>query len=140
MADQLQNFRFHIQPQALTDPFQGITLVFRKTIYEQDQTMNNYIITKLQIFKLQMQYMVNTLHERNLLHLNKVHERNQTMLQNFKLQMQPQAVPVSDVSLYKVTYQEILVSGDLDSDIDPVQSIARVFGETSNRDPHTSRL
>ena len=40
------------------------------------------------------------------LHLNKLHERNQTMynymvaqLQNFKLQMQPQAVPVSDFSL-----------------------------------------
>ena len=67
--------------------------------------------------------MVNTLHERNLLHLNKLHERNQTMLQHFKLQMQPQAVPVSDLSLSKVTYQNILVSADLDHDIDPVQAI-----------------
>ena len=65
--------------------------------------MYKYIFAKLQIFKLQMQYMVNTLHERNLLHRNKLHEWNQIMLQNFKLQMQPQAVPVSDLSLSKVT-------------------------------------
>ena len=48
------------------------------------------------------------------LHLNKLHERNQTMyndmvakLQNFKLQMQLQAMPVSHISLSKVTYQNI---------------------------------
>ena len=46
--------------------------------------------------------------------LTKSQERNQTMfnsivaqLQNFNLQMQPQAVPVSDISLYKVTLQNI---------------------------------
>ena len=45
------------------------------------------------------------------LDLNKAHEkmvtqlhgRNQTMLQNYKLKMQPQAVPVSDLSLSKVS-------------------------------------
>ena len=40
-------------------------------------------------------------------HLNKVHEKNQKMLQNFKLQIQPQSVSVSDISLSKVTYQKI---------------------------------
>ena len=68
MAEQLQNCKLHIQPQAVPDNFQGITIVFRKKIYEQDQTMYKYIVAKLQIFKLQIQYMVNTLHERNLLH------------------------------------------------------------------------
>ena len=81
--------------------------------------------------------MVNTLHERNLLHLNKLHERNQTMLQHFKLQMQPQEVPVSDFSLSKVTYQKILVSDDMDLDLDPVQEIAQVFSEISDSNPHT---
>ena len=140
MVKQLQNFKLHFQPQAAPDLFQGITLVFRKTIYDQDQTTNNYIFAKLQNFKLQMQYMINTLHERNILHLNKVHERNQMTLQNFKLQMKPQAVPVSDFSLSKVTYQNILVSSDLDFDLDPVQAIAWVFSEPSNHEPHTSHL
>ena len=62
------------------------------------------------------------------------------MLQNFKLQIQPQAVPVSDFYIFKVTYQNILVSADLDPDIDPVQAIARVFSKPSNHEPHTSRL
>ena len=74
------------------------------------------------------------------LHLNKVHQRNQTMLQNSKLQMQPQAVPVSDLSISKVTYQNILVSSDMDPDLDPVQEISRVFGKPSNHDPHTCCL
>ena len=112
MVDQLENFKLHIQPQAVPDPFQGITLVFRKMIYEQDQTMYNYIVAKIQNFMLQIQYMVNTLHERNILHLNKVHERNQKMLQNFKLQIQPQAVPVSYISLSKVPSQKIFVSAE----------------------------
>ena len=34
------------------------------------------------------------------LHLKKLHKRNQTMLQNLKLQMQPQEVPVSDFSIF----------------------------------------
>ena len=50
-------------------------------------------------------------------------------LQNFKLQIQPQAVPVSDISLSKVTYQNIFVSSDLAPDIDPFQGITRVFSK-----------
>ena len=64
-------------------------------------------------------------------YLNKVHERNKTMynymvaeLQNLKLQMHPQTVAVSDISLYKVTSQKNFVSADLASDIDPVQGIS----------------
>ena len=30
------------------DIFQGITLVFRETVYERDQTMYNYIVAKIQ--------------------------------------------------------------------------------------------
>ena len=54
------------------------------------------------------------------------------MLQSFKLQMQPQAVPVSDFSLSEFTYQNILVSSYLGSDLDTVQEIAQVFSEPSN--------
>ena len=39
-------------------------------------------------------------------------------IQNIKLQMQLQAVPVSDLSLSKVTYQNIFVSSDLAPDLD----------------------
>ena len=39
MVNQLQNFKHHSQPQTVLDPFQGITLIFRQTIYDQDQTM-----------------------------------------------------------------------------------------------------
>ena len=46
-----------------------------------------------------------------------------TQFQNFKLQMQPQEVPVSDISLSKVTSQKIFVSADMDPDLDPVQAI-----------------
>ena len=42
-----------------------------------------------------------------------------TQHQNFELQMQPQAVPGSDISIYKVTSQNILVSSDLATDLDP---------------------
>ena len=34
MVKQLQNLNLHIQPQAVPDIFQGITLFFIKTIYE----------------------------------------------------------------------------------------------------------
>ena len=61
-------------------------------------------------------------------------------LQNFKLQMQPQVVPVYDLSLDKVTSQKIFVSADLDPDIVLVQAISRVFSETSNHNHHTSSL
>ena len=104
MVKQLQNFKLRTQPQAVPDIFQGISLVFRKLIYERNQTMQIYIFAKLQNFKLKMQYLVNTLHERNILHLNKVCDRNQRVLQYFKLQMQPQVVPVSDFYISKFTY------------------------------------
>ena len=55
-------------------------------------------------------------------------ERIQTMsnsmvaqIQNFKLQMKPQAVPVSDISLYKVTPQKIFALSDLALYLDPFQ-------------------
>ena len=51
--------------------------------------------------------------------LNKVHDRNQTMLQHSKLQNKLQAVPVSDLSLYKVNPHKIFVSSDLVPDLDP---------------------
>ena len=108
MVKQIQNFKLQIQPLGRLsdhfnpdlDLFQGINLVFRETIYERDQTMYNYIVSKLQNVKLRMQYMV------KFLDLKKVHDRNQTMLQNPKLQMQPQAVTVSHLSLYKVYFPE----------------------------------
>ena len=74
------------------------------------------------------------------LHRNKVNQQNQTILQNFKLQMQPQAVPVYDLFISKLTYQKILVSSDLGPDLDPVQEIARVFLEPPNHYPHKSLL
>ena len=74
------------------------------------------------------------------LHYNKVHRQNPKTLQNFKLQMLSQAVPVSDFSIYKVTYQKILVSSDMGPDPDPVQAIARVFIEHSNHEPHSSHF
>ena len=56
-------------------------------------------------------------------------------LQNFKIQMQLQAVPVSDISLSNVTYQKIFVSADLAPDIKPFQGTTRVFSELSKLDP-----
>ena len=76
-------------------------------------------------------------HERMVAQL---HDRNQTRLQIFKLQMKPQVVPVSDLSLIKVTYQKSLVSADMDPILDRVQAITLVFREPSNHDPHTSLL
>ena len=63
IVKQLQIFNLQIQPLGrLSDIFQGttlvsyifqlITLVFREMIYEQDKTMYNYIVTKLQNVKL----------------------------------------------------------------------------------------
>ena len=52
------------------------------------------------------------------LHLNKVYQQNQTMLRNFKLQMQPQAVPVSHFSiLTKPTSRKTVASSDMDPDL-----------------------
>ena len=61
-------------------------------------------------------------------------------IQHFKLKMQPQAVPVSEISLSKVTSHNIFVSSDLDPYLDTFQGITRVFIEPSNIDPYTSRL
>ena len=45
------------------------------------------------------------------------HQRDQTMIRNFKLQMQPQAVPVSDFSiLTNPTSRKTVVSSDLAPD------------------------
>ena len=50
--------------------------------------------------------------------LNKMHQRNQTMIRNFKLQIQPQAVPVSYFSiLTKPISRKIVVSSDLAPDL-----------------------
>ena len=78
MVKQLQNFRLQIQPLGPLsglfnhdlDLFRVITLVFRETICEQDQTVYNYIVAKFQNFKLQMKYMV------NILDLHKVVSQN----------------------------------------------------------------
>ena len=61
-------------------------------------------------------------------------------LQNFKLQMQPQSVPVSDLSLSNVTYHNSFVSSDLALDLDPFQGINKLFSKPSYLDPKTSRL
>ena len=77
--------------------------------------------------------------------LNKVQQRYQEMLQDFKLQMQPQAVPVSDSSiLTKPTSRKIVISSDLAPDssagLDYDGVISQGFRGTSNHDPHISRL
>ena len=72
------------------------------------------------------------------LHDNKLHQQNQTMLQNFKLQMQTKAVPVSDLSiLTKPTSRKIVASSDLATDpsagLDSGGVIAQVFRGPSVR-------
>ena len=79
------------------------------------------------------------------LHLDKVHYQNQIMLQNSKLQMQPQAVPVSYFSiLIKPTSRNIIISSDLDPDLSASLNsgglISQGFRVPSNHDPHISRL
>ena len=59
---------------------------------------------------------------------------------DLELQMQPQEMPVSYLFLAKVNTENIFVSTDLDPDLDPVQAIARVFSETYSHDPHTPHL
>ena len=73
------------------------------------------------------------------------HQRNQTMPQDFKLQMQPQAVPVPDFSiLTNPTARKIVVSYDLAPNLSPSLNsggvIPQEFLGPSNRDPHISRL
>ena len=58
MARQLITFLLQVHPDPYTyghDIFQGITLVFRETIYERNQTKYNDIVRNLQDFKLQIQ-------------------------------------------------------------------------------------
>ena len=79
------------------------------------------------------------------LHLDKVHHQNQTMLRNSKLQIQPQAVPVSNFSiLIKPTSRKIFASSDMATDLssglDYGVAIAPGFRGSSNHDPHISRL
>ena len=73
------------------------------------------------------------------------HQRNQTMLRNSKIQMQPQAVPASDFSiLTNPTSRKFVASSDLDpdpsADLDSGGVIAQGFRGPSNHDPHISRL
>ena len=58
-------------------------------------------------------------------------------LQNLNIQMQPQAVPVSDISLSKGYLEEDFVSDDLAPDIDTFQGPTRVFSKFSNLEPQT---
>ena len=79
------------------------------------------------------------------LHNIKVHQQNQTMLQNLKLQMQPQLVPVSDFSiLTKPTSRMFVASSDLTpyplDNLDSRGVIAQGFCGPYNHDPHISRL
>ena len=43
-------------------------------------------------------------------------------------------------NIIKPTSRKIVVSADLDLDLDPVHAISQVFSEPSNHDPHTSCL
>ena len=79
------------------------------------------------------------------LHDNKAHYQLQTIIRNFKLQMQPQAEPVSDFSiLTKTTSRNILASSDLATDLssglDYGVAVAPGFRGPSNHDPHISLL
>ena len=115
MVKQLQNFKLQLQPLGgfsgifqgttlVSYLFQEITLLFRETIYELDQTMYNYIVANLQNVQLQMQYMVNILTVSDL--------------------------SISKVTSQKIFVSDDL-NPDPDPDPDPVQAIARVSSETS---------
>ena len=110
--------------------------------------MNNYIVKQLQNLKLQIQPLgrLSDIFQRttlvsyifqviNLVFRETKYERDKTMynyifakLQNVKLDMQSM---VNILDLNKVTSQKIVVSDDMNPDLDPVQAIARVFSETS---------
>ena len=111
----------YTQPQIVPGPFQGITLIFRQKIYEQDQTMYNYMVDQLQIFKLQMQPQAMPV---SGFSFAKVTTEKNFVSADLEIQIQSQAVPVSDISLAKVTNENIFVSSDLDPDLDPVQEFA----------------
>ena len=59
-----------------------------------------------------------------------MHKYMVAKIQNFKLQMQLQAVPVSDLSLSKVNCQNIFVSSDMAPDLDPFQGTNQAFSKT----------
>ena len=137
--------------------FQGTTLVFRETIYEQNQTMYNDIVAKLQDVKLQMPSIV------NLLDLNKVTSHNIFVPDDLNPDLdhvQAIAPVFSETSEFFTPFQylcdlehrfqlivvssnlppdpsanlasrDIVVSSDLAPDLDHVQAIAPVFSETS---------
>ena len=69
-----------------------------------------------------------------------MHNYMVAQLQNFKLQMKHQEVPVSNLSLSKITSQNIFVSPHIVPDIDLFQGITHVFSEPSSLDPKTSRI
>ena len=159
MVKQLQIFKLQIQPlrplpdifHAGLDLLQVITLVFRETIYELDQTMYNFIVAKIQNVMLQMQYIV------NLLYLNKVTSQNIFVSDYLNPDLYPvqeiapvfsknskfftslqcelehrsqQIVVYSNLPPYPsadLSSKKIVVSSDLVPDLDPVQAIAPVF-------------
>ena len=121
-----------------------------------DNTCANFLISNMWVPELPyrisspeeaLAFLITKLLDELRSDLNQLHKRNETMLnsivaqlQNFKLQIQLQVVPLSDLYFPKVTSQNIFVSSDISPHLDTVQGIARVFSKTSNLDPHTSRL
>ena len=98
------------------DIFQGITLVFRETTYERNQTMYNDIVAKLQDVKQYVQYMLKIYVSDDL---------NPDLDPIFVSSNLPPD-PSADLAS-----REIVVSSDLAPDLDPVQAITPVFSETS---------
>ena len=67
------------------------------------------------------------------------HEPHTSLLQTQMRFVTPLSIDL-DPEITKPTSRNIFVSADLDPDIDHFQIIARVFSESSNLEPHTSRL
>ena len=146
---QIQPFKLQIQPRGpLSNPFnpdldvfQGITLIFRETIYERNQNMYNDIVAKLQYFKLQMQSTV------NLLDLNKVTSQNIFVSDDLNPDLYPfQAIapvfsktsdfftPLQCLCDLEHIFQHIFVSSNMPPD--PYADIAsREIFFSSNMDP-----
>ena len=135
MVKQLQNlqlqihpYKFQIQPQGpLSDPFtpridifQGITLVFRETIYERNQTKYNDIVAKIQDVKLQNQTLFSE--------TSQFFTPIQCLCDLYPMFVSYNLPPDPSANLAS---REIVVSSNLDPDLDPVQKIAPVFSETS---------
>ena len=122
---QIQPFKIQHQPRVpLSDPFnndldifQGITIVFRETIYERNQTMYNDIVAKLQDVKQDVQTMLKIYVSDNL---------NPDLGPIFVVSSSMPPDPSADLAS-----RDIVVSSDLAPDLDPVRAIAPVFSETS---------